>query len=96
MRCERESTKPIASPPPIRKNLWQWKPKIAAIQELKKPNWTVDSGVAHSSPLLQQGLAVKNSLDIVVRTFFQGMVAKLRNQVSLSSFSQHPFRNPER
>jgi hypothetical protein len=46
MRCERESTKPIASPPPIRKNLWQWKPKIAAIQELKKPNWTVNSEVA--------------------------------------------------
>jgi hypothetical protein len=50
MRCERESTKPIASPPPIRKNLWQWKPKIAAIQELKKPNWTVDSGVALFKP----------------------------------------------
>ena len=50
MRCERESTKPITRPPPIGKNLWEWKPKTAAIHELKKRNWTVDSGVVLFKP----------------------------------------------
>ena len=58
MRCERESTKPIASPPPVRKNLRLWKPKLTETEERKKLNWALNPAVA----LLKPAVLILNSL----------------------------------